>query len=384
LDFSSIGGPIHGEITTNLTDFFNGGGPTTSITQAFPTSTEAYLKFNTYGGYVADDWKVTSQLTVSLNLRLENYSNPTCESNCFSRLATTFNGAADPGAVSTPYNQLITSGQHDAYPNTQTVVWEPRIGIAWRPMKNGRTVIRVGGGIFADELPGGLAEDAAFNSPAFNAFTAGNGSIAPGVAGSLFSTVAAANQALLSQFKSGGSFNSISATVPAFSAPNFFNFPSMFHQPTYYKWNFEVQQDLGFKTVLRVNYSGMHGSHIPVADEGLNGYCPPTVCPGGFVGLPSTAPNAAFATVTQYLSAGTSNYNGLTVSVQRRFSQGFTFNANYTWSHALDDVSNDGISNLPFGFLDTDPSIQVTENPHNIQASYGAPITMFGITSALR
>ena len=105
LDFQALGGPINGAITTTLSDFFNGGGPGTSLTQAFPSSSEEGIRFNTYGGYLADDWKVTNQLTVSLNLRLESYSSPTCDSNCFSRLTTAFTGAADPNAASTPYNQ---------------------------------------------------------------------------------------------------------------------------------------------------------------------------------------------------------------------------------------------------------------------------------------
>ena len=221
LDFEALGGPIHGAITTNLTDFFNGGGPESSLNQAFPSSPEQGLRFNTFGGYIADDWKVTDRVTVSLNLRLENYANPTCSDNCFSHLATAFSGTPDANATSTPYNQLIMSNQHNAYPNTQALVWEPRVGIAWRPFRNGKTVIRTGAGVFADELPGGLAEGAAFNAPSLNAFTIPNGTLAPGAAGSLFTSAAQANQALLSQFRSGGSFNSISQSVPAFSAPNF-------------------------------------------------------------------------------------------------------------------------------------------------------------------
>jgi hypothetical protein len=116
----------------------------------------------------------------------------------------------------------------------------------------------------------------------------------------------------------------------------------------------------------------MHGVHIPVADEGLNGYCPTSVCPNGFAGLPTSTPNLALGTVTQYLSAGTSNYNGLTISLQRRLAAGFSFNLNYTWSHALDDVSNGGVANLPFGILDTDPSITSLQNPFNVRGNYGA------------
>lgn len=370
LDFESIGGPVYGGITTTLTDFYNGGGPSTSLTQAFPSSLEQALAFNTYGGYVADEWKVTDRLTLSLNLRLENYSNPTCQANCFSRLSSDFSGTPDAASASTPYNQMIVSGQRNAYPNTQTAVWEPRIGLAWKVSNN--TVVRTGGGVFADELPGGLAESAAFNPPGFNSFTIGNGNIAPGVAGSLFTAASQANQALLGQFAGGGSFNSISAAVPTFSAPTFYNFPHMFYQPKYFKWNFEVQQALGTKTSLSIDYSGMHGEHIPVDDGGLNAYCPTSVCTSGFAGLPTTPANAALGTVQQYLSAGVANYNGVTASLQRRLSQGFTFNLNYTWSHSLDDVSNGGIGNLPFGILSTNESLQFPQNPYSIRSNYAS------------
>jgi hypothetical protein len=371
LDFEALAGPINGSVTTTIGDFFNGGGPSTSLQQAFPSSPEEGIRFNTYGGYLADDWKVSRHLTVSLNLRLESYQNPTCDANCFSRLGSAFTGDPNPTAASTPYNQFITGGLHSAYQNTQPLVWEPRVGIAWKPFKSDNTVIRAGAGIFADELPGGLTEDAAFNAPGLNAFTIGNGTLAPGVPGSLFATAASANQALLNQFKTGGSFSSISAAVPGFSAPNFFSFPNTFNQPTYYKWNFEVEQALGKAMTLTANYSGMHGIHIPVADGGLNAYCPPSVCPNGFAGLPATVPNAALGTVTQYLSAGTANYNGLSLSLQRRMAAGISFNLNYTWSHAFDDVSNGGVANEPFGILDTDPSVTLLQNPHNVRGNYG-------------
>jgi hypothetical protein len=372
LDFTAVAGPIHGVLVTDLADFFNGGGASTSLSQAFPTSPEEGLRFNTLGGYVADDWKVNERLTVSLNLRMENYANPTCQANCFARLATTFTGAPQPDAASTPYNQMILSGQHDAYPNTQALVWEPRVGIAWKPFAGDKTVIRTGAGIFADEIPGALAETAAFNSPNLNAFTIPNGALAPGAAGSLFTTAVAANQALLAQFGSGGSFNSISQAVPGFSAPNFASFPRTFLQPTYYKWNFEIEQALGWKTLLTLNYSGMHGVHLPVSDQGLNAYCPASVCTDGFAGLPTVPANSALGTVVQYLTGGVASYNGLTISLQRQVSAGLMFGLNYTWSHALDDVSNGGVANITFAAVATDGDITAPQNPRNFDANYGS------------
>ena len=376
LDFQGVGGPVHGAVITTLADFFNGGGSGTSLMQAFPSALEQSMRFNTLGGYVADEWKASDRLTVSLNLRLEHYANPTCGGRCFSRLASEFNGSPNPGAASMPYNQMIITGQKNAYVNTQAVAWEPRLGIAWRPFHSETTVIRTGAGVFADQLPGGLAEGAAFNTPGFNAFTIGGldtGTIAPGARGSLFATAAQANQALLSGFSSGGSFRSISQTVPGFSPPSLFSFPNLFPVPRYYKWNFEIEQALGLQSVLAVNYSGMHGSHIPVADEGLNGYCPAAVCgPGGFGGLPLAPANPALGAVYQYFSAGSANYDGLTISLRRRVSNSFTYTLSYTWSHALDDVSNGGISNEPFSALGTNASVTAPQNPRDIRANYGS------------
>jgi hypothetical protein len=49
-----------------------------------------------------------------------------------------------------------------------------------------------------------------------------------------------------------------------------------------------------------------------------------------------------------------------------------TFTANYTWSHALDDVSNGGVANEPFGIFQTDLDITSPQNPFNIRGNYGS------------
>ncbi len=372
LDFSALAGPINGAIVTNVSEFFAGGGVNTALNQAFPSQPQQYLRYNTFSGYLADDWKVNDRLTMSLNLRLENYGNVSCDNNCFARLSSQFTGAPNPTAASTPYNQFILSGQKWAYPNTQTVIWEPRVGMAWRPLHSDHTVIRAGAGIFSNGTPGAAAENAAFNSPSLNSFTLGNGLIAPGVPGSLFGAAAAANQTLLSQFASGGSFNTISAALPGgFAPPTFYSFPDVFYQPKFYRWNFEVQQGLGAKMVFSANYKGNHGIRIPILDGGLNAFCGPDVCPTGFAGLPTTAPNPALGTVNQYLNGATSSYNGLTLSLQRRMANNVAFNVSYTWSHSLDSISNGGIANEPFGILATNISVTQMQDPHSIRSLYG-------------
>ena len=144
----------------------------------------------------------------------------------------------------------------------------------------------------------------------------------------------------------------------------------MVYQPKFYRWNFEVQQGLGAKMVFSADYEGNHGVRIPILDGGLNGYCPLSVCPGGFAGLPAAPPNPAFGTVNQFISAPTSSYNGLTLSLERRMANDVSFKLNYTWSHSLDSVSNGG-SLLPFGILGTNTSVTNVQNPFNLRGNYG-------------
>jgi hypothetical protein len=364
---------LHGVVNTNLQDFFNGGGASTSLNQYFPTAPEQGYKTGIVGAYIADDWKASDHLTINLGLRIEHYYNPSCNDSCFAHLATTFTGAAVNDSA-TPYNQLILADQKRAYGSVQAILWEPRVGVAWKPFKHDdKTVIRTGFGIFADPVSGGLSDYAALNPPGNVSFIVGDGTIAPGAPGSLFTLASQSNQAFQSQFRSGGSLNSISNSVSAFGAPSFTSFPSQFDNPKYYKWNFEIQHTIR-NTVVSANYSGMHGIRIPIPDGGLNGYCPVSTCPNGFAGLPASVPNPAFGTVIQYISAGVARYDGLQISVQQRLTAGLSFNVNYTWSHALDDVSNGG-QNEPFSYgngLTTDPSVTFANNPFNLAKQYAS------------
>lgn len=55
-------------------------------------------------------------------------------------------------------------------------------------------------------------------------------------------------------------------------------------------------------------------------------------------------PDSRFGGVTQIETVAVSNYNGLNFTVQHRFSHGLQIQANYTWSHALDEISNGGFN----------------------------------------
>ena len=378
----------------DLSSFYN--GTATTYVQAFATRPTEPIALYALGFYAQDEWSVKSNLKITLALRAEHNSNPVCQTNCFARLSSAFDDIShDP---TQPYDQAIVTGLHQALPNYQNIGWEPRFGFAWQPMGSSGAVIRGGVGIFADVFPGTIASSFDTNSPLKNTFVAsGVGTnpvtgaptyapLAPGVAGSLQSTATGANAAFTSGFSSGLNIAQIEAGPGGslFSPPAFTNSANNIHYPTYYEWNFEVQQPLGSKMSFSLNYVGNHGSYLALLNPGLNAYCnaapvaydpaSSTPCLGAlgvssFAGLPTSPADARFSTVTEASNPGISNYNGLSVEFTRRMTRSLQVHASYTWSHALDDISNGGF--LPFNF-DTNTSILAPQNPYNFRAyNYG-------------
>jgi outer membrane receptor protein involved in Fe transport len=366
-----------GLVTVNsMQDLFNGDTNNT-LTQNFPTRLSEPIALYGIGFYGQDEVRVTPHLRVTLALRLDHNSNPVCQTDCFSRLATPFDGISHDPTV--PYNQAILSGLHQAYPSTDVIVWQPRLGFAWSPFPKDKTVIRGGIGIFGDSFPATLADSFLANSPNINVFTASNLPISPAVTGNnLFSAAANANQLFATGFAGGQNVGQISAGSPVpFVAPNFTSSDGEIRQPRYQEWNLEIQQELGWNTYLSVNYVGNHGIFEPVQNTSVNAFWPTGATfidgstnpfPNGIVGLPTSPTDTRFGTFTAIGSGAVSNYNGLVTSVRHNFTHGLRFQANYTWSHALDEISNGGI--LPFN-AGTNASLLFPVNPNNLRANYG-------------
>jgi Carboxypeptidase regulatory-like domain len=353
---------VTGRITeSNLTDFYNGGGTANRMTQRFPSAGEAPFAYYNLGFYAQDEIKVSRGLKLNLTLRADRNSNPVCNVNCFANLVTQFQALDHNPEI--PYNQAIQSGLRQAFPSTDALIWQPRFGFAWTPWANGKTVIRGGFGIFGDTFPGFITEALARNTPSLNSFSVTNGKVTPGAPNSLFATAANANQSLLNAYNSGGTVSSIKATNPFFTLPNYATLDGKYRQARYQEWNLEIQQALPGKLLLSANYVGNHGIHEVIQNPGLNAWAT------GFDGLPSTSPDSRFNIVTEYQTGGVSNYNGLVVSLHRRFAAGLSFQASYTLSHALDDVSNGGFAQYD---LNTDISVLYPQDPNNIRKyNYG-------------
>ncbi len=361
-------------VFNNLASFY--GGTADVFEQAFPTRPTQPLALYSLGLYAQDQWAIRQNLKITLSLRAEHNSNPVCQTNCFARLADSFLDVShDP---TQPYNQVIRTGLHQALPSYQSISWQPRVGFAWQPFGQGKTVIRGGVGIFADIFPGTIATLFDTNSPLKNTFIT-TGLLAPGVAGSAQVAAQTDNAAFVSGFNSGLNLNQILAAVPGFSPPTVTTSARNIRYPTYTEWNLEVQQALGTKNSFSINYVGNHGSDLAAVDSGYNAYCDITClgslsatgpAPTAFLGLPTTGPtDPRFSTVSEVGNYGVSNYEGLVASFTRRVSTSFQLQANFTWSHALDDISNGGF--LPFN-LGSNTSILTPQNPYNFkQYNYG-------------
>jgi hypothetical protein len=363
--------------------FFN--GTTDVFQQGFASRPTQPLALYSLGLYVQDEWSLRQNLKVTLSLRAEHNSNPVCQTNCFARLSNSFFDISHDPAQ--PYNQAIVDGLHQALPNYQSISWEPRVGFAWQPLGNGKTVIRGGIGIFSDIFPGTIASSFDTNSPLKNTFLA-SGPLAPGIPGNAQSITTASNAAFVAGFNSGLTIGQIEAALPPavfFSPPTFTSSARRIQYPTYQEWNFAVEQAIGSKMSLTLNYVGNHGSDLAAVNPGVNAFCNGPAAPlpfqtglpdcqtslgiSSFAGLPTTPPDPRFSTVTEIGNPGVSNYNGMTASLTRHVNTALQLQASFTWSHALDDISNGGF--LPFNF-DTNTSILSAQNPYSLrQYNYG-------------
>jgi hypothetical protein len=313
-----------------------GSGNLLNAMQAFPRRLSAPIAQYNFGVYAQDQWKISPSFQITAGIRLEHNSNPVCQTDCFGRFSSSFNDVtADDG---TAYNSVIASGLHQTFHSLQSIAVDPRLGFTFTPANNPKMVVRGGLGIFTDIFPSTVADDLLDNPP-FSATFQVPGLVAPTVPGSTTSALVSSNQIFQTAYPAGGSFNSISAVDPGFSAPSIFSVDQSIKYPTYLEYSLQIQQQLGQHTSFQIGYVGNHGYHEPWVNNGVN--------VSNFGGAPANPALPAFAEVTEIQSPATSNYNGLLASIKNQ-SKYVTLQFNYTWSHALDEISNGGFLN--FGF----------------------------------
>ena len=337
----------------SMTDFVNGvTDPTTgsNYQQKFSPLLDAHVRLYNLGAYMQDEWAVKPNLKITYGIRFDRTGNPLCVDNCYSNLTSQFSSSSFQKGIDIPYNTSILSGLSHAYYSVDSVVPDPRLGVVWSPLGSGGPVVRGGIGLFADLSPGQLVANI-FNNPPFPFTALINSGQTVNTASDPASAAAGSQNeynAFKTGFAAGDTFATLSGLVPGFSPFNYFSIPKHFSTPQYAEWSFEIEQPIGSKSVLVATYSGNHGYNELLLNPWPNAYVQSTYTPG-FAGLPASAPDPRFAQVTELNNAGYSNYDGLTVQFRRAFGHGFQGQINYTWSHALDVISNGG-SGEPYSF----------------------------------
>ena len=288
--------------------------------------------------FAQDTIHLKPNLTLELGIRYEPWIAPK---------PTPSGRTADwaPGQQSTVYPNapegLVYPGDvgipQGGYPNELGRV-SPRIGIAYQPWPN--TSVRAAFGRFA--IPyyysyyNHISADAPF-SPTFQLTpqTVGNVRIPIEDPWSAFAPtggVAPFPPFALSGYKPGPDATFVLPTsLPAIFTPNYKLGWSQ-------NWNLSIQREFSHNFLFTAAYVGSQAYHITVG-AGVN--------PGFYSAGGARTLYTNFGSVSVYEPWGTASYNGFQLSLNRRFSNGFQFTSNYSWSKALDLLSQSDLSTGP-------------------------------------
>ena len=324
--------------------------------------------------YGQDTYKVNSRLTLNLGLRYE-LPVPSTENNNMVNLFV-------PGAQSTVLPNapagLLYPGDRGVPAGlipTEKTAFAPRIGVAWDPRGDSKTVVSAAYGTFYE--------------PFYN-----------GEGGPLQDPVSAPPYLKTQQI----SFPVNSFANP-FYAPDPFGVPfpepmtllviaRNLHLPYAQDWNLNIQRSFGQDWLLQVGYVGTTGVRLPRFIEGN----PPVFVPGMSNSAAFCAPqnppclnstennvnyrrlysgctladptgNCTYSSVGEIAGIANSSYNALEASLRKRFSHGLSFLASYTWSHSIDDVSSFNITGS--AAQDVAGENDLAQNPFDLAAERG-------------
>ncbi|MGD0647891.1 MAG: carboxypeptidase regulatory-like domain-containing protein [Acidobacteriaceae bacterium] len=335
-----------------------------SFAQSLTNHKTAYLALYNIGVYAQDEWQIMPRLKITAGIRIDRTGNPLCNNNCFS----SYNGSFPQAGVTTQtaYDKLINLNQPHPFASVPKVNPQGRIGFNYDVTGNGRTVIRGGFGMFTDLYPAGLLDGFIDNLPnvySTNLVTGNIGNaLVPGTA--MYNSLQSFNQ-VEAGIPAGASSSSLTAANPNFGTPTFTIAPPEFKNPTYLEFSLQLQHQFTKSDAVILAYAGNTGYDEIITNGAVNAYSPT-----GFGGLPTAQPDPNFAGVTSYTNAAHSNYNGASITYKHADRKGLTVDATYTYSKAMDDSSNGGITNEPYNFNSYYAKSNWQINPYNMSLNY--------------
>jgi outer membrane receptor protein involved in Fe transport len=290
--------------------------------------------------YGQDTYKVTSHLTLNLGLR---YELPLPATENKNRVNLFVPGAQSKVIPTAPAGLLYPgdAGVPAGLIPTQKTAFAPRVGFAWDPRGDAKTVVSAAYGIFYEPYytgQGGPLQDP-ISAPPY-----------------------------LKTLQIGFPVNSF---ANPFYKPDPFGEPfpepmtllvvsHNLRLPYAQDWNLNVQRSFGADWLFQIGYVGTTGVRLPRFVEGNPAIYKPGINPNTnqpysttsnvnqrrlYSGCTLAQPdNCVYGSVGEIASIANSSYNALEASLRKRFSHGLSFLASYTWSHSIDDVSSFNIT----------------------------------------
>jgi hypothetical protein len=292
---------LAGAFTFNsLYDFLTNQPAFEQVTLPSPLS-ERGVRQTIVGAYGEDDWKVLSTLNFGLGLRYEMATMPTEVHN---ELSTLLNLTDARPHIGSP---IIS--------NPTLRDFEPRIGLSWDPLGNGKSIVRSGFGVF-DVLPlPYIFELNLINAAPF--------------------------------LDSGTPTNLPPGSYPGGVPLTSNDFRQAYYQPHpdrnyVLQWNLNIDQTLGKNLSMRIGYIGSRGLHEPFRVEDAD-IVLPTLTPQGYL-WPSPAGggtrlNTHAGRITAAWWTGDSYYDALEFHVRGTFNRSSQVSVSYTWGKAIDTGS---------------------------------------------
>lgn len=283
-----------------------------------------------YDVFAQDSFKVKSNLTLNFGLRYAWNATPSESIGRFTNF--------DPLT-----GNLVPAGQPYQQNNLN---FQPRVGFAWDPFKDGKTSVRGGYAIMTQSPTTNIVSPLSSN-PLF---------AVPISAGSASNSITAENPS--------------AAVVGTSLGPTAINpgFDNSYAQD----WNLSVQRQITPSLGLEIAYVGVKGTHLqltqninqPFVTDGIYDSTRP------FPALPATSPiipaqcaapnpNCPYSNINQINSGGNSNYNALWITANKHVSRGLEFLATYTYSKSLD-----------YNSLSTGETY-IIQNAYNPRGDYG-------------
>jgi hypothetical protein len=359
-------------------DFLLGAPNTSFIVESSPNTNEPSVQWGIYG---EDQWQVNNRLTLNFGLRWEllpeftenqgdiaNFdpktgavvvpdillnktvpSSPLLQAN-YNAFLVSFNACQLPTRDTTlACSNVVNASQDHLSQSLRNTYWhnfDPRLGIAFRPFRDNKTVFRAGIGIFTQTPLGQLAYDF-IGIPLGAPYTYSNNN--NGVPLFTFPQTSPTNTS--SQYGGTGFYDGMT--------PNY-------KDPQTLQWNVTAERQLTSALAARITYSGMNSYRMNVKQD--YNAIPPSTQP--YVPSPYVDPRAPYQNwieINYSANAGFQNYQALTFEASQRLSHGLYFQANYTWAHNISDAQGDA----PNGFASENLLFTPSYDQFDLRAARG-------------